>query len=422
MEHIIEFINDYKFNGILNIEYRNKKYLKKMGYRNIKKNKITKNTIFPIGSLSKIFYGFAIIMLLDKSLIKSLDDKVYKYIPYFKKKKIKIIDCLLHISGITEIRSNKFFNKNVSYSSDEFIKLIDELNLYIDNNYGKYMYSSANYFIIGKIIDILTGSSNKFLKTIFNNLKLKNTLFIDDVNNSLNFADGFDINKKIFKAPPYRKKNFYGGDICSTYQDFNTFMKNRHKLIKNNKNIKLLTKDFNITIDDYSKIGSTLIKNQKIIIGCRLITINNIQYIVMAGHFPGYHVSSVYSLDYNIIINTFSNIDKTGHSIEHMDELSKNFLIVLVTKYRFYSKPSLIKNIKNINKYIGTYSNEYTYYKIYLKEDKLRLYSRKQDNELYYLGYNKFYRNPYSYIKIMNNILYVFYYTGIVYQLKKTAF
>lgn len=420
MESIKEFINNYHYNGILNIEYGGKKFCEKMGYKNFKKDKIRKNTIFPIGSISKIFYGFAVIVLLDNSLIDSLNDRVCKYITNFKYKKIRIIDCLLHTSGIDAIRTNNDFDKNNSYTANGFIGLIEKLNLYKANKYGEYNYSSANYFVVGGLLDIVVGSARNFLKSIFKELNLKNTLFVDNINKSLDFATGFDSNNKVFRTPNYRKKNFYGGDICSTYQDLNAFIRTRHKMLTNRESVKLLTKDYNIGIEGSTRLGSSLIEGQKIIIGCRLININKKSYLLMAGHFPGYHVSSAYSLDYKVAINAFSNIDKF-RAHQHMDELAKQFAIILSTNCRFFAKPAAqaIKKIKDADKYIGKYANEYTHYKLYLKNGKLRLYSRKQDSELYYMGHNRFYRNPYSCIKVVGDTLCVYYFTGITYQLKK---
>lgn len=290
--------------------------------------------------------------------------------------------------------------------------------------YGKYVYSTANYFMIGKICDNIGGGSKNFIqKNIFDKLNLNETLFIDDIiktPSKLNFAQGHNIDNKKSIIPDYWKKQYYGGDICATYNDLNTFFINRHLLIKKKQNINLLTKNFNVVITDYSKLGSDIVKNQYSIIGCRFIVINKIQYIIVAGHFPGYHVSSLYSMDFKTIINTFSNIDKTG-SIYHMDELAKNFVIVLATKYKFYLMPldNEIKKIKDFSKYIGIYSNNYTFYNIFEEDNKLYLYSRKQTNEIIYLGYNKFYRNSFSYIKIANNKLVVYYYFGNKYELER---
>lgn len=106
MENINNFLNEYNFNGILNIKYKKQKLFLVSGLKN-NSNKIDKNTIFPLGSISKAYYGTMIIMLLDKGLINSLDDKIISYLPLFEHmtyfNKITILDCLLHTTGISEI-------------------------------------------------------------------------------------------------------------------------------------------------------------------------------------------------------------------------------------------------------------------------------------------------------------------------------
>ena len=362
-------------------------------------------------------------MLLDKGFIKSLNDKISKYLPKFSYikcfNKISILQCLLHTSGITDIRGNEYFNKNKIYTINEYMILIKKLKLFDNNFFQKYNYSSTNYLIIGKICDNIIESSTKYIKqNIFNKLNMKNTYFIDDIYNkqNINFAKGYDKNFKKYNIPIYLTKNFYGINICSTFTDVNKFIINRHKLISK-KNINLLLKDYNISINIIKNNKKEIIKNQKVIIGGRTIIINKKNYILIAGHFPGYHVSSIYSIDFKTIINTFSNIDKSDN-IYNMDELAKQYIIILTTKYKFYFKTK-IKEIKNYDKYIGRYENDYTYYIIYKKNNKLYLYSRKQTNELFYLGYNKFFRNNFSQIIIKNNILYVHYYFGISYKLNK---
>lgn len=310
----------------------------------------------------------------------------------------------------------------MKYNIDQLIDLITELKLFDPKMHGKYMYSTANYFIIGKICDVLTKSSRNYLKLLFNRLELKHTYFIDDLK-TFKMATGYDTNGKKINIPEYLKQDYYGVDICATYDDLNEFMKKRNQLISNKNNIKLLTKNFDVLIENISnkqRISHGAIGQQYSSIGCRLININDKTFILAAGHFPGYHVSSIYSLDYKTVINTFSNVDRVQH-IYHMDELSKLILISLETKSKFYIKPIKIKKIPDINKYLGIYKNEYTFYKVYVNDEgKLMLFSRKQENELYYIGNDTFFRNNFSQIIIKKNKMYVKYFYGQIFELDKS--
>ena len=436
MNNIKSFLQDYSINGIVKINIDKKLYIKN-GYSNVKnKTKFNKDSMFPLGSISKLIYGTIIVELLDKGKIKSLNDKVSKYLKKLKHikcfKKITILNCLLHTSNIKSLRDNVFFDKNKKYNIDEFINLIDELYLYDENIKNKFNYTIVNYFIIGKIIDVITGSSSKYIKKMFNKLKIKEIYFIDDIYNKQykikskfinNFSLGYeykDNNIVIKNINKYWFNKCYGCDICLSYINLNKFIKRRKKLFDSKKNYNLLLKDYDIYIIKYNNNNNKYISYIKSIIGSRYIKINKKKYIIVAGHFPGYHVSAVFSKNFKKYINVFSNVDKSDNEI-NMDEMAKNFLFILKTKYRFYIKPkkNKIKKLKDINKYIGKYKNDYTFYEIYKKKDKLYLYSRKQTNELIYLGNNNFYRNPFSFIKIKNNILFINYYYSVKYEMKK---
>jgi len=71
------------------------------------KEKISPQTLFNVGSISKTFVAFGILQLAKENKL-SLDDGIYKYFPDFKDsslaKKIKIHHLLTHSSGLPDIR------------------------------------------------------------------------------------------------------------------------------------------------------------------------------------------------------------------------------------------------------------------------------------------------------------------------------
>ena len=83
-------------------------YQKGFGLANINtKEKITSQTLFNVGSISKTFVAFGILQLAKENKL-SLDDDIYKYFPDFKDssiaKKISIHHLLTHSSGLPDIR------------------------------------------------------------------------------------------------------------------------------------------------------------------------------------------------------------------------------------------------------------------------------------------------------------------------------
>jgi CubicO group peptidase (beta-lactamase class C family) len=72
------------------------------------KEKITENTLFNVGSISKTFVAFGILRLAKENKL-SLDDDLYKYFPDFKNsilaKRVTLRHLLTHSSGLPDIRN-----------------------------------------------------------------------------------------------------------------------------------------------------------------------------------------------------------------------------------------------------------------------------------------------------------------------------
>lgn len=105
-------------------------------------NCLNYNTPFIIGSMSKSFTALAIMQLVERGKL-NLNDKISKYVDiskWFIDKnnidKITIKNLLNHTSGITTYQT---FGK-----------------LKITKLYGKYVYSNANYGLLGIIIENIT--------------------------------------------------------------------------------------------------------------------------------------------------------------------------------------------------------------------------------------------------------------------------
>jgi CubicO group peptidase (beta-lactamase class C family) len=104
------------------------KYSKGFGYADIEK-KITINpnkTVFRIGSLSKPIAASGLLKLVEKNQI-SLNDSIYKCIPYFPNKKYNFTIKQLggHLAGIRNYKGNEFMN-NDSLSIKEGVKLFQD--------------------------------------------------------------------------------------------------------------------------------------------------------------------------------------------------------------------------------------------------------------------------------------------------------
>lgn len=145
---------------------------------------VTKEAVYDIASLTKIFAStFAIMKLYDEKKI-DLNEKLSDYFPYLKgtdKEDIRIIDIMTHQSGLKPwFPFYKYTIDEKGNYSDVFRTAIDEShsvrvaeNLYVSNDYKyaivdtiinsklgekKYKYSDVGFYFIPKIVEMVTNT------------------------------------------------------------------------------------------------------------------------------------------------------------------------------------------------------------------------------------------------------------------------
>jgi CubicO group peptidase (beta-lactamase class C family) len=168
---------------------------------------ISTTSVFDIGSTSKQFVAFCIMILVKKGRI-SLGDEVQKYIPEMTKYKypIAIHHLIHHTSGIRDyltlmdLAGMRFENE---YPDEEIIELITrqkELNFKPGE---EFLYSNSGYLLLGEIIKRVSGQSLRCFaeENIFSPLGMKNTHFHDDFTMIVkNKATGYSSEKEGFKV------------------------------------------------------------------------------------------------------------------------------------------------------------------------------------------------------------------------------
>lgn len=136
-------------------------FLKSYGVANLKtREKITENTIFNTGSISKTFVSNGILILEEAQLL-SIEDSIYKYFNDFDNKviakKIKIKHLLSHNSGIPDLRkineNEEFFLTAKDEENFEPLKRVDSLNFEPGE---KFEYSNPAYNGLALIIEQLS--------------------------------------------------------------------------------------------------------------------------------------------------------------------------------------------------------------------------------------------------------------------------
>jgi CubicO group peptidase (beta-lactamase class C family) len=180
--------------------------------------------IFRIGSITKQFTAIAILQLVEQGKI-SLQDSIQKYVPDYPHKKytITIENLLTQTSGIQDYmaipnpaddRTNYTPKQGVDYFKNEPLEFKPG---------SQFKYSNSNYYLLGYILEIVTGESySDYLKqNIFNKAGLNNTYYIDTTKNIPHVSQGYSkLDGKLERATLENVTTIYAaGGIMSNADD-----------------------------------------------------------------------------------------------------------------------------------------------------------------------------------------------------------
>ena len=176
------------------ISYGDKMNIGGFGYADVQnKGVVQKETRFLLASITKQFTAAAIVLLQQDGKL-NFSDPINKYLPepIPAWNAITIHHLLTHTSGLPGLKSNNEFQNPIGDKRDILMTGLrgditknfrlnmiksDTLSFQPGSNFD---YSNAGYFLLGVIIDELTGSYNNFLKErIFDALDMKSTYIID---------------------------------------------------------------------------------------------------------------------------------------------------------------------------------------------------------------------------------------------------
>lgn len=199
------------------------------------------NMVFRIGSITKQFTAVAILQLMERGEI-SVQDSLQKFIADFPAKghTITIEDLLTQTSGIPDYLNLDFNVPNpfrIDFTPRQIIDSLKKLPLEFVPS-SKFAYSNSNYFLLGYIVEKVSGLTYKeYLKqNIFNPLGLKNTYYEDPAEIIPDRAKGYEkANDKYYNADFISMAGFYSaGALLSNTEDlykWNTALID-HRLLK----------------------------------------------------------------------------------------------------------------------------------------------------------------------------------------------
>lgn len=230
IEDLLAKYNEYgQFNGSALVSENGKVIFKKgFGLANMEWNIPNQpDTKFRLGSITKQFTAFLIVKLAEDGKLK-LDVPITTYLPDYPKEtgdKITIHNLLTHTSGIPNYTAAPNFLKDKSrtpYTPENFVKTFNKLPL--DFKPGeKFNYSNSGYFLLGYIIEKVTGKTyEQYLQeTILTPLKLVNTGFDHSEVILKNRAAGYEKQGKNFVNSSFIDMSipYAAGSLYSTVED-----------------------------------------------------------------------------------------------------------------------------------------------------------------------------------------------------------
>jgi CubicO group peptidase (beta-lactamase class C family) len=193
-----------EFSGVVLVTAKDKViYKKAFGYADREwKIPTTLDTKFEIGSLTKQFTAAAILQLVEQKKL-NLDDKLSIWFPGYPKGDSVTLHMLLnHTSGIADYTSLPSLNKlhTLPLSEDSVISLFKN-QPYKFSPGTNWSYSNSNYFLLGSIIEKVTGK--RYADYLTDNI-LKKAALTNTVVNRLDSV-------LAFRARGYSKEEHGGG-------------------------------------------------------------------------------------------------------------------------------------------------------------------------------------------------------------------
>lgn len=217
-----------QFNGsVLVSEKGNVIYKNGFGFANMEWNIPNQaDTKFRLGSITKQFTAMAVMQLVEQGKLK-LDVPISTYLPDYPKKNADIITVhhlLCHSSGIPNYTTRNFIEKynRDPYTPTTFLKFFADSTL--DFKPGeKFSYSNSGYFLLGVIIEKVTGKPYEQVlqENIFTPLHMNNTGY-DHSNTILkNRAAAYEKNGRNYVNANYLDMSipYAAGSLYSTVED-----------------------------------------------------------------------------------------------------------------------------------------------------------------------------------------------------------
>lgn len=326
-------------------------YEKAFGSANLElKVSMKPEMVFRIGSITKQFTAAAILQLVDKGQI-ALTDSVQKFIKnfHFKGKTITIENLLTHTSGIKgyEQLDAKVPNAiRMDFPVKIIIDSLDRLALEFEPG-TKYNYSNSNYFLLGYIIEHVSGKTyQQYLKdNIFLPIGLNTTYYENQTQIIFNRASGYSFSDGIYSNSDFISMSlvYSAGALLSNASDLFKWHQALYtgQIVKKETFQKAIT-PFKLSDGRLSDYGyGFFIRNE-----------NGVKSVGHGGAIDGFRATEIYYPDHDIYIALLLNSDRDNDA-----RLFERIASICFGTQTEGDTKEIKLSTDILNKYVGTYKN-----------------------------------------------------------------
>lgn len=206
-------------------------YQRSIGYSYIgekEKKPIDAATKFRIGSVTKMFTAILVFQLAEEGKLK-LTDTLSKFFPLIPGAGgITVENILAHRAGIHDIVQDRNFrpSRTQPISKDEMLAIIAKTTPDFEAG-AKYSYSNTGYFVLGCIIEKVTGKSFEEVlnKKITSKIGLKDTYTGNNIDVNKNESLSYKLGRDWEQQPETHTSILFGsGSLTSTPADLAKFI------------------------------------------------------------------------------------------------------------------------------------------------------------------------------------------------------
>ena len=371
-------------------------YKKAFGMANMELNiPMQPDNVFRIGSISKQFTAVAILQLMEKGKL-NLQDDITKFIPDYPTHghKITIEHLLTHTSGIMSYTNMVEFGAimRLDKKPEEMIAFFKNQPMEFAPG-TKWNYNNSGYFLLGYIIEKLSGKTypEYVEENFFKPLGMTNSYYGSDSKIIKNRAAAYSKNEKGFvNAEPLSMTQPYAaGSLQSTVEDLYKWNQAIHsfRLVKKESLDKAFTP---YVLADGKKTNYGY--------GWSLGNIQGSPVIQHGGGINGFLTMGIYLPKEDVFVAVFSNCECNGPE----DVATKLGALAIGKPYEYKESTSDTISMKQVT---GVYEMEGNDEKRYISYADGKLYSQRNRNTKFIIKpYDK---DKYFFESMMNTVEFV---------------